>query len=154
MLADRFQDEGLTTTDARQLWIDLLAVQNTYLSTFQSLGGLGLLLGTLGLIAVQMRSVLERQGERALMRAAGFSHRRLQSLVLGEHCALLLGGLGLGVVAAIVAVLPHSLTTSVRPPWAVLTVILSVILAVGTLSGYLTLRPIVRRPLIQALRGN
>ena len=29
-----------------------MAVQNTYLSTFQSLGGLGLLLGTVGLAVV------------------------------------------------------------------------------------------------------
>ena len=34
-------------------------MQNTYLSTFQSLGGLGLLLGTIGLAALQLRNVLE-----------------------------------------------------------------------------------------------
>ena len=35
----------------------LLAVQNTYLSTFQSLGALGLLLGTFGLAAVLRSTV-------------------------------------------------------------------------------------------------
>ena len=52
-----------------------LSVQNTYLSTFQTLGGLGLLLGTFGLAAVMMRNVLERQSELALLRAVGFRER-------------------------------------------------------------------------------
>ena len=44
-------------------------VENTYLSTFQSLGALGLLLGTAGLAAVLLRNVLERRRELALLRA-------------------------------------------------------------------------------------
>jgi len=35
-----------------------LEVENTYLATFQALGGLGLLLGALGLAVVLLRSVL------------------------------------------------------------------------------------------------
>ncbi len=71
-----------------------MAVQNTYLSTFQSLGGLGLLLGTFGLATVQLRNVLERRGELALLRAAGFRQARLALLVMLENAALLLAGLG------------------------------------------------------------
>ena len=47
-------------------------VENTYLSTFQALGGLGLLLGTIGLAAVMFRNVLERRRELALLRAVGY----------------------------------------------------------------------------------
>ena len=47
------------------------AVQNTYLSTFQVLGGLGLLLGSVGLGVVVLRNVLERRGELALLLAVG-----------------------------------------------------------------------------------
>ena len=46
-----------------------LAVENTYLATFQALGGLGLLLGALGLAVVLLRSVWERRGELALLRS-------------------------------------------------------------------------------------
>ena len=49
-----------------------LAVENTYLTTFQALGGLGLLLGALGLAVVLLRSVWERRGELALLRALGY----------------------------------------------------------------------------------
>ena len=48
-LEERFSDEGMDLMDTKELLSQLLAVQNTYLSTFQSLGGLGLLLGTFGL---------------------------------------------------------------------------------------------------------
>ena len=48
-------------------------VENTYLSTFQSLGGLGLISGTIGLAAVMFRNVLERRRELALLRAVGYN---------------------------------------------------------------------------------
>ena len=58
-------DYGLAAEPAAQRLAAFLAVQNTYLSTFQSLGALGLLLGTVGLAVVQLRNVLERRGELA-----------------------------------------------------------------------------------------
>ena len=48
-------------------------VENTYLSTFQALGALGLLLGTVGLATVMFRNVLERRREMALLRAVGYN---------------------------------------------------------------------------------
>ena len=81
------------TLSARKL-AGFLAVQNTYLQTFQSLGALGLLLGAVGLAAAQLRSVVERRRELALMRAIGVfrdvcrSHR-----AIGKPAAF---GLGAG----------------------------------------------------------
>ena len=72
-LESTLAEEGFDVVDAREQLAQFLAVQNTYLSTFQSLGALGLLLGTIGLAVVQLRSVLERRGELALMRAGGFT---------------------------------------------------------------------------------
>ena len=54
------QDAGLELTPAAQRLNEFNAVQNTYLSTFQVLGGLGLLLGSAGLGVVVLRNVLER----------------------------------------------------------------------------------------------
>ena len=87
-------DQGFDVPDSRRRLADLMMLQNTYLRTFQSLGALGLLLGTLGLAAVQMRNVLERRGEMGLLCAAGFRRRRLSHLVLLENIMLLLAGLG------------------------------------------------------------
>ncbi|MBI3837406.1 MAG: ABC transporter permease [Planctomycetia bacterium] len=128
------------------------AVQNTYLSTFQSLGGLGLLLGTFGLATVQLRGVLERRGELALMRAAGFRRALLARLVMIENSLLLIGGLGVGVVAALVAVLPHWLSGGAAVPWLSLALTLGLVLVVGLLSGTIAVRATLRADLLPALR--
>ncbi len=152
-LEDRLGDQGLDVQPTATALADLLAVQNTYLSTFQSLGALGLLLGTFGLATVQARSVLERRGELALLRAEGFARRRVSQLVLLENASLLLQGLATGVVAAICAVLPHILLGGAQVPvWGVLQ-LLVVILLIGLATGALAVRLLVRGSLIQALRG-
>jgi hypothetical protein len=50
-------------------------VKNTYLSTFQTLGSLGLMLGTIGLAVVLLRNLVERRAELALLAAIGIQHR-------------------------------------------------------------------------------
>jgi putative ABC transport system permease protein len=138
-------------TTGRRL-ADLLAVQNTYLSTFQSLGGLGLLLGTLGLAVVELRNVIERRGELALLRATGFRRATLGWLVLLEHATLLAAGLGVGTLAASLAVLPHLLDRGASVPWASLAATLGAVLLVGLAAGALAVRAVVRAPLLSALR--
>src|SRR5213078_3734843 len=105
-LSRALQDTGLELTPAVRRLNAFNAVQNTYLGTFQILGGLGLLLGSAGLGVVVLRNVLERRGELGLLTAVGFRRRSLQRLVLSEHAALLGLGLGIGIVTAAVAVLP------------------------------------------------
>lgn len=146
-------DWGFDATLARARLESLLAVQNTYLSTFQSLGALGLLLGTFGLATVQLRNIFERRGELALMRAAGFRLSQLARLVLLENGLLLLAGLGVGVLSALVAVLPHLLLGGAGVPWASLAVMLAVVLLVGLLAGLAAVRATLRAPLASALRG-
>ncbi|MCA9215676.1 MAG: ABC transporter permease, partial [Planctomycetales bacterium] len=101
LLSDTFQNEGFTPQSSKAILRDLLAVQNTYLSTFQSLGGLGLLLGTFGLMAVQLRNVWQRRSELALLRATGLDRARVGRLILIEHAFLLFSGLGIGAVSAL-----------------------------------------------------
>ncbi len=128
------------------------AVQNTYLSTFQSLGGLGLLLGTFGLATVQLRSVLERRGELALMRAEGFRRALLARLVMLENALLLVAGLGVGVLAALVAVLPYWLSGGATVPWLSLAGTMTLVLVVGLLAGLVAVRATLAAELIPALR--
>lgn len=146
-----FGFDGLLATDRLR---ELMAVQNTYLSTFQSLGGLGLLLGTFGLAVVQLRSVLERRGELALMRATGFSKRRLGTIVLLESLVLLLAGLAVGALAAAVVVLPHWIAGGAALPGRQLTITLLVVVAAGLLASLASVRATLRAPLVAALRGN
>jgi ABC-type antimicrobial peptide transport system permease subunit len=105
-LGRALQDSGMELVPAARRLAQFNAVQNTYLSTFQVLGGIGLLLGSLGLGVVVLRNVLERRGELGLLQAVGYRKRSLQWLVASENLALLLVGLLIGGLAAAVAVLP------------------------------------------------
>lgn len=154
LLENRFSDEGFDTRSTDELLESLLQVQNTYLSAFQSLGALGLLLGTFGLATVQLRNVLERRAELALMRSTGFSRRRLATMVMLEHSILLLGGLATGIFASLVTVLPHWFSGGAAIPGSRLVIDLLVILVVGLLAGLAAVAATLRAPLISALRGD
>ncbi|MGI9428935.1 MAG: FtsX-like permease family protein, partial [Bythopirellula sp.] len=154
LLETQLEDFGFDAVSTREKLAGFLAVQNTYLSTFQSLGALGLLLGTLGLAVAQLRSVLERRGELALLRSAGYRRSRLAELVLGENTVLLLGGLAIGTLAALVAVLPHYLLQSAAAPWGTLASLLLAVVLAGVLAGWLAVRATLRVPLLPALRGD
>jgi ABC-type antimicrobial peptide transport system permease subunit len=145
-------DYGFDAQSSGQRLAAFFAVQNTYLSTFQSLGGLGLLLGTFGLATVQLRSVLERRGELALMRATGFRRAVLARLVMLENSLLLVGGLAVGILAALVAVLPHWLGGGATVPWLSLALTLATVLVVGLLAGLIAVRATLRCELLPALR--
>ena len=156
LLEDRLGDQGFDVVQTRQVLEQLFSVQNTYLSTFQSLGALGLLLGTFGLAAVQMRNVLERRGELALLRATGFKRGRLARMVMLENILLLVGGLATGTIAALLAVLPHKFTGDASIPTDLLRdlgLMLLAVLAVGFLSSLASVRASLRIPLLAALRG-
>ena len=145
-------DYGFSAETSGARMAAYLAVQNTYLSTFQSLGGLGLLLGTFGLAAVQLRNVLERRRELALLRAAGFRRRMLAVLVVAENGLLLVGGMACGVLAAAVAVLPHLLAGAATVPWLSLSATLTLILLVGLTASLAAVRAAVTSPLLKTLR--
>lgn len=146
-------DFGLGTETTGERLAGFAAVQNTYLSAFQSLGALGLLLGTFGLAAVQLRNVLERRRELALLRAAGFRRAALGWMVLVENALLLAAGLACGLLAAALAVLPHLLAGAAAAPIRSLAAMLLVILLVGLLASLLAVRATLRAPLVAALRG-
>jgi ABC-type antimicrobial peptide transport system permease subunit len=154
LLESRLEDFGLDAVDTRQRLADFMAVQNTYLSTFQSLGALGLLLGTFGLAVAQLRSVLERRGELAVLRSAGFRRSRLAEMVLGENLVLLIGGLSIGTLAAVAAVLPHWWLGEADVPWETLAAMLLTVAVAGAVASGLAVRAAVREPLLPALRGD
>ena len=146
-----FRANGLVATPTRERVASYQAVIGAYLSTFQLLGGLGLLLGVLGLGVVVLRGVWERIGELALFRAVGYRTRQLQFLVLVENALLLLLGLSSGVAAALVSVLPH-VAGGAAVPWARLLAILGLVVSVGLAVASAATAGILRVPVIPALR--
>lgn len=88
-------------------------VANTYLSTFQTLGSLGLMLGAIGLAVVLLRGLVERRAELALLAAIGFRPGARVRLVLAENAFLLVIGLAVGAGCALLGILP-TLATAAR----------------------------------------
>lgn len=69
-----------------------------------------------------------------------------------ENSLLLVAGLTVGVVAALIAVLPHWLSGGASVPWISLAFTLALVLAVGLGAGLLAVRATLRAELLPALR--
>jgi len=129
-------------------------VENTYLSTFKTLGGLGLLLGTVGLAAVLLRNVLERRRELALLGATGYRRGHIFAIVVAENALLLGWGLAIGTVCASVAVAPALIERGGRLPAAGSAALLVIaVFAAGLISSAVATSAALRTPLLDALRS-
>ncbi len=151
LLQTGLRANGLTVTPTADRVQSYQAVIGAYLSTFQLLGGLGLLIGILGLAAVMLRAIWERAGELALLRAVGYQTGDLQRIVLIENVLLLLVGVGIGLIAALLSVIPN-LALGGQLGSARLGVMLTAVLLVGVLVAVLTTVRAAKVPLIPALR--
>ncbi len=120
-------------------------VEHTYLSTFQSLGAMGLLLGTVGLAAVLIRNVLERRRELALLTAVGYSRPALASLVLRENLFVLGAGLGIGAVCAVIAIVPALGARGGSLPVVRIAMLLGAVFATGLAAVWLAARSALKR---------
>lgn len=143
---------GLDVVATRERLRSYFAVQNTYLSTFQLLGGLGILLGSIGVVAVMLRNVWERRRELALMQVLGFSRWSLIGVVVVENAALILGGLLLGVLAALIAVLPQVAADPGAVSWGTLALVVAGVPILGIVAAAAVLTLTLRAPLLPALR--
>ena len=152
-LEDRLADYGFDVTSAPERLAAFHRVNNTYLATFQTLGALGLLLGTLGLGAVLLRNVLERRRELALLRAVGYDTRHVSLMVLVENGLLLFGGLGIGTVCALVAIAPAWIERGGQFPVVSLGGMLLAVAAAGLVSSLAATAAAVRSPLLASLRS-
>ena len=126
-------------------------VENTYLSTFQLLGGLGLLLGTIGLSAIMFRNVLERRRELALLRAVGYDSRHISIVIVAEVSLLVGAGLLTGVACAALAIAPAWLSRQQSGPGPGLLMLLVSVAAAGLLSSLVAVRAATHGRILEAL---
>ncbi len=146
-------DYGFDATSTADRLASFHRVENTYLSTFQSLGALGLLLGTLGTAVILLRNVLERRRELALMRAVGYGPGHLGTMVLAENLLLVGFALVTGVSSALVAVAPVLLARDLGPSLAPTGALAGLVLLVGLLASLAAVAAAVRTPVIESLRS-
>jgi hypothetical protein len=152
MLEERLSDFGFDAASTSERLAGFHRVENTYLSTFQTLGGLGLALGTLGLAAVLLRNVLERRRELALLRAVGYNRRHFGLMIVAENALLLACGLLTGTLCALLAIAPVVSSRGGRLPFASLGLLLAAVVVSGLAASLIATAAAVRAPLLAALR--
>lgn len=145
-------DKGMSLTPATKRLNAFNNVQNTYLQMFSTLGGLGLLLGTVGLAVVTFRNILERRRELALMEAVGFTRPRLTWLVVSEHWFLHATAVLLGAGAAFLAIYPALNASGQVMPLDTIGGLLLLIFSGGLVFCWMAASTVFRRPLLESLR--
>ena len=146
-------DYGFDLTSAAARLASYRAVENTYISTFQSLGGLGVLLGTFGLALVFFRNIIERRRELATLRAFGFKRRLLSRMLFIESCFLLAIGMFIGIVAGLASILA-SQGHLPSFPWFSLTITLLFIFGFGIIANAVAVAVALRSPLLSTLKSD
>lgn len=152
-LEDALRDHGVDITTTASRLAAFHRVENTYLSTFQSLGALGLLLGTVGLAAVLFRNVLERRRELALLEAIGWPRGSVQRLILRENLVLLLSGLVAGALCAFIAIAPVLANRGFSSGVLSLAGLLLAVAVAGVLACGIATRIATRLPLLSSLKA-
>jgi ABC-type antimicrobial peptide transport system permease subunit len=131
ILERAFRNDGLELTLTADRLATFNRIEDTYLSIFLLLGGLGMILGAIGLGITLARNILDRRKELAILRSMGYKIRTILALLSGEHLLLLTVGTGAGAVTAIIATLPSVLSSYVEASWTTALVIFTLIIVNG-----------------------
>ncbi|MCF6284455.1 MAG: ABC transporter permease [Candidatus Hydrogenedentes bacterium] len=111
-LNKKFDRYGMNAFPPVERILEFYAVETTYLAMFLVLGGLGLAIGCVGMGVIVLRNLLERRAELAMLSALGFPKHAVLHMLYAEYGFLLLAGLGTGVLAASLAVIPSFYATN------------------------------------------
>lgn len=131
MLERTFQDYGIEVTSTTQRLKSFYAVTNTYLSIFMLLGGLGVVLGTIGLAIVLIRNIIDRKGEIANYMAIGFNNYTINKTIILENAYLLITGMLIGLISALIGIIPSFISQSFEIAGSFLVIILFAVLLSG-----------------------
>lgn len=105
-LQEETADLGGKVTATKDRLAAFHEVENTYIAIFNVLGGLGIILGSFGVGIVTARNLVERKAEFETLRVLGISKLRRSRIVKREVRSMVAWGLGLGLMSALIAVIP------------------------------------------------
>lgn len=133
LLTNDLSDFGIELTETSARLAQFYSVTNTYLSIFMILGGLGVIIGTIGLGIMLLRNMIDRKNELVLLNSIGFANSQVSKIIIIENLVLVFWGMMIGIVSAMVGILPSFLSKAFSIPgnfliWIVVLVFLSAIL--------------------------
>lgn len=133
-------DLGATVVTTTERLAAFDSVENTYISIFNVLGGLGVILGAAGLGIVTARNLAERQTEFTQLHQIGISRKIIRSLIVRETRQVILWAIGIGLLAAIISVLPALPATGLHPTLAWITALAILFLLTATTCAWIAYR--------------
>lgn len=152
LLNSTFTDYGIELTLTTKRLAEFNSVENTYLTVFMVLGGLGVIIGTFGLGVVLLRNMLERRSEIALMMAVGYRKTQIFRIIFIENLFLLIMGLVCGITSAFIGILPSILSPSYTMPIGFILVIILIVFISGVIWIYFPARNALKGNVIMGLR--
>ena len=147
-----FRDDGMMITSTAVRLAAFHAVENTYLSVFLLLGGLGVIIGTFGLGIVILRNIHQRRQEFAIYLALGFKRKFILRLILVEHLFMLLSGLFLGLISALTGILPSLVSPGYTVPGLFISGLILLVFISGLLWIWFPARAAMNKDILLGLR--
>jgi hypothetical protein len=152
ILENLLRDYGLMAQPATVRLASFNAVENTYLTVFMMLGGMGVIIGTIGLGIILRRNIQERKSELALLRAMGFRKRLIRRMLFTEYLKILLTGIALGFIPSLGVLLPKLLSPGYQLPLTWMGIILLLIILSGLAWIWFPVRRALNRDIVRGLR--
>ncbi|MCX6232421.1 MAG: FtsX-like permease family protein [Bacteroidetes bacterium] len=153
-LSSSFRDYGMDISSCNERLSSFNSVNNTYLTVFMILAGLGLLIACLGIGIILYRNMLDRRQEIALMLALGFGRKKIFRLILSENIFLLCCGIITGLAASFIGLLPSLLSGNYYSRDMLFVIVLLIVIILHALLWiYLPVRTLMKQQLIPALRN-
>lgn len=97
----KLADAGMICEQTGVIIASVQSVQRLYMTLFLALGGLGLLLGSVGALVLMVRDANQRRGDLSLLSAIGLSDGQVARVLLLWHVIPVCGGLVAGLSAAV-----------------------------------------------------
>lgn len=152
VLENVLRDYGLMTMPATTRLASFNTVENTYLTVFMMLGGLGMIIGTIGLGIILRRDIQERRGQLALMRAIGYSRRLIRRMLFVEYLKILVAGMVAGIVPSAVMLIPKMLQPGAKLPVLWIGAIILLIFLSGLLWISVSVKAALKGEILKGLR--
>ena len=102
---------------------------------------------------VVLRNVQDRRTEIALLRAVGYRNRDLRNVLFIEHGLLLIAGLGVGVIASVVAMVPALIISKSQTSTGFLLSLLIAVIGCGVVCMAAAIRVSLRGDALRGLRN-
>jgi putative ABC transport system permease protein len=156
LLVNRHGQEDFTITTQEQMLDVLGEVLSMLTVAVGALGGISLLVGSVGIFTVMTIAVRERTAEIGVLRALGGSRRRILVLFLLEGTLLAALGGSAGLLGgAVIAWLIHALVPllPVHTPWTFVLLAELLAMGIGVVAGILPARQAAALDPVQALRS-